>query len=303
MLKKVSIPYAAVMLGLAALGNLLQSYGAGLRYFCGACSLVFLILLLGKLFTHPQDIRNDLKNPVLASVSSTFPMGLMILSTYLAPFVFPLAFAIWGFAVVLYIVLIQYFTKTFILKFDTKKVFASYFVLYCGLVVASVTAPVYGMQALGTAIVYYGLACFAVLFFVVSYRYIKYPVPEPAKPVICIYTAPLSLCIAGYISTVEQKSLPFTVAMLVFATVLYVFAFVKFVQYIKLPFYPSFGAYTFPFVISAIAMKQTLAMSVKMEQPLTILPLFVTIETVIATILVFYTMVRFLMDLTGNKKV
>ena len=34
-IKKVSIPFAAVMLGLAALGNLLQSYSEGLRAFCG----------------------------------------------------------------------------------------------------------------------------------------------------------------------------------------------------------------------------------------------------------------------------
>ena len=34
-IKRVPIPLCGVMLGLAALGNLLQSYSEGIRYVCG----------------------------------------------------------------------------------------------------------------------------------------------------------------------------------------------------------------------------------------------------------------------------
>ena len=55
-IKKVSIPFAAVMLGLAALGNLLQSYSEGLRAFCGLLVTIFLILCLLKICLYPKDI-------------------------------------------------------------------------------------------------------------------------------------------------------------------------------------------------------------------------------------------------------
>ena len=59
--------------------------------------------------------------------------------------------------------------------------------------------------------------------------------------------------------------------MLAVATVIYVIALVKAIGYLKLKFYPSYAAFTFPFVITAIATKQTMACLVKMEQPLPIL--------------------------------
>jgi len=37
-----------------------------------------------------------------------------------------------------------------------KKVFASYFIVYVGIVVASITAPVFGKQSLGEIIFWFG---------------------------------------------------------------------------------------------------------------------------------------------------
>jgi hypothetical protein len=78
------------------------------------------------------------------------------------------------------------------------------------------------------------------------------------------------------------------------ATVIYVIALVKAIGYLKLKFYPSYAAFTFPFVITAIATKQTMACLVKMEQPLPILKPVVLVETIIAAVLVIYTFIRFM---------
>ena len=45
-IKKVPIPLCGVMLGAAALGNLLQSYSEGIRYVCGIFAAFLLILVL-----------------------------------------------------------------------------------------------------------------------------------------------------------------------------------------------------------------------------------------------------------------
>lgn len=302
-IKKVPVPLCGVMLGLAALGNLLQSYSEEIRYVCGIFAAFLLVLVLLKLIMFPQMIKEDMKNPIMASVAGTFPMALMLLSTYVKPFIGKWAYYIWIFAIVLHVILIVYFTVKFIAKLQIPKVFASYFIVYVGIVVASVTAPAYEKTSIGTVAFWFGFVTLVLLLILVTYRYVKFKeVPDPAKPLICIYAAPTSLCIAGYIQSVTPKSYGFILAMLVVATVIYIFALVKVAGYLKMSFYPSYAAFTFPFVISAIASKQTMACAANMGKPLPFLKYVVLVETVIAVILVVYTFVRYMGFLFDRKK-
>lgn len=302
-IKKVPIPLCGVMLGTAALGNLLQSYSEGIRYVCGIFAAFLLLLMLLKIILFPGAVKEDMKNPIMASVSGTFSMALMILSTYIKPFVGQVSFYIWIFAIALHIVLIVYFTIAFIAKMQIQKVFASYFIVYVGIAVAAITAPAYEMTAVGTAAFWFGFVTLLLLLALVTYRYVKYKeVPNPAKPLICIYAAPTSLCVAGYVQSVAQKSYGFLTAMFVVAVVLYIFALVKAVGYLKLPFFPSYAAFTFPFVISAIASKQTMACMANMGHPLPALQYVVLVQTVIAVVMVAYTYIRFVGFIFAKEK-
>ena len=302
-IKKVPIPLCGVMLGLAALGNLLQSYGEGIRSVCGIVAAFLLILVLLKLIMFPQMIKEDMQNPIMASVSGTFPMALMLLSTYVKPFIGPAAMYIWYFAILLHIVLIVYFTVKFILKLQLPKVFASYYIVYVGIAVAAVTAPAYEKTGIGSIAFWFGFVTLILLLVLVTIRYVKCPqVPEPAQPLICIYAAPTSLCIAGYVQSVMPKSRGFLLAMLAVATVLYIFSLVKAIGYLKLKFYPSYAAFTFPFVISAIATKQTMACLANMGTPIPVLQYVVLVETVIAVVFVVYTLIRFLGFIFASNK-
>lgn len=294
-IKKVPVPLCGVMLGFAALGNLLQSYGEGIRLVCGIVAAFLLILVLLKLIMFPKMIKEDMQNPIMASVSGTFPIALMLLSTYVKPFIGPAAMYIWFFAIGLHIVLIVYFTVKFILKLQLPKVFASYYIVYVGIAVAAVTAPAFEQTGIGAAAFWFGFVTLIILLVLVTVRYVKCPqIPEPAQPLLCIYAAPTSLCIAGYVQSVTPKSRGFLLAMLAVATVLYIFSIVKAIGYLKLKFYPSYAAFTFPFVISAIATKQTMACLANMGQPMPVLKYVVLIETVIAVVFVVYTFIRFM---------
>ena len=302
-IKKVPVPICGVALGCAALGNLLQSYSEGIRLFCGVLSAIFIVLFIVKAVCFPAMIKEDLKNPIMASVSGTFSMTWMLLATYLKPFIGPAALYIWYIAIGIHIALIVYFTVTFIAKLQMPKVFASYYIVYVGIAVAAVTAPAFEMHAIGTAAFWFGFVTLILLFILVTVRYVKYKeVPDPAKPLICIYAAPTSLCIAGYVQSVMPKSRTFLLGMLVVATVLYIFALVKAAGYLKLPFFPSYASFTFPFVISAIATKQTMACMMNMETPIPALKYVVLVETIIAVALVAYTYIRFVMFLFAAPK-
>ena len=82
-IKKVPVPICGVMLGAAALGNLLQSYSEGIRYVCGVFAAFLLILALLKLIMFPGAVKEDMKNPIMASVSGTFPIFFLLRNQFI----------------------------------------------------------------------------------------------------------------------------------------------------------------------------------------------------------------------------
>ncbi|WP_160214108.1 MULTISPECIES: TDT family transporter [Bacteria] len=257
-IKKLPIPAAGVALGLAALGNLLAPYGEVVRILCGALSLSLVGLLAAKLVLYPSLIRKDMENSIFASVSATFFMALMQLAGYLAPAAQVPAFALWCAAVVGHLALMTWFSVRFIGRFKLAEVFPTYFICYVGIIVASVTSPIFGMQDLGRVLFWFGFACYAVLFAVITLRYVKHSIPEPARPLFCIYAAPMSLSIAGYLSVTADPNLVFLTVLAVLAQVLFAVVLTQLPKFVAGGFYPSFAAMTFPFVITATALGMVL---------------------------------------------
>jgi hypothetical protein len=296
-LKRVPLPLCGVALGLAALGNLLAAYSPYLKILCGVLAFVGILFVTCKYLTMSDAFVTDMKNPVTASVSGTYTMALMLLAGYIKPILPVFAMILWYVAIVLHFVLMIYFTLNFILKIkipdDLMKVVASYFIVYVGIVVASVTAPAFNNIALGKICFLIGFILYIPLFFYVSFRYIKLGNKKiEAKALACIYAAPASLCVAGYISSFEQKNITFLTGLYLFSLLIYLFGlfvvadlFANFANNKEFIFYPSIAGITFPFVISAIAAKQFNAVLTKMDiqngiRP--ILPLIVKIELIIA---------------------
>lgn len=294
-IQRVPIPVCGVALGMAALGNLLQSGSQGIRNACGAISGLLLVLALLKAAFFPQLVREDLKNPVTASVSAAFPMALTLLSVYLQPWLGWGAYGLWLFALGLHAVILVCFTGRFLFKLKMEQVFASYFIVYVGIASSAVTAPAYGRQDLGAALVCFALAALTALFVLITWRYIRFPqTPESAKPLLCIYTAPTNLCIVGYIQSVETKSPALLLFLLGLAAPLYLFALRQAIRCLKMPFYPSYAAFTFPFVVSAVAVGQSIACLAELGVSAPWLEYPALAETAIAAGLTFYTLARYL---------
>lgn len=242
------------MLGLAALGNLMGPYSLSLRYFLGSLSALIFISLILKVILYPNSLKEGFGNPVVASIFPTFTMGGMLLSTYINPYFPTLALGLWGLSLALNALMIILFTKAYVLNFAIKKVFSSYFVMYVGIVVASVTAPLYGLENLGQIIFWLGLFAYILWLPLVCYRVFKVKeIPEAAKPIAIIFAAPASLLLAGYLSAFPEKSMAMVVFLGTLGLLMTLFALSQMPKLLRLPFYPSYSAFTFPFVISAIA--------------------------------------------------
>ncbi|MEG2119452.1 MAG: TDT family transporter [Pseudoflavonifractor sp.] len=298
---KVPIPIAGVALGLAALGNLLQSYSGYLRWVCGGVSALLMALLLLKIILFPDMIRKDYGNSILASVSATIFMTVMQLAGYVRPLLGVAATAIWLAAIICHLTLIVWFTLHFIRNFRLEEVYPTYFIAYVGIVVAAVTAPTFDMAGLGTVIFWFGFSLYLVMLVLVTMRYRSIPVAPAAKPLFCIYAAPMSLSLAGYLSSVESKSVLFAVVLAVAAQILYIMVLTQLPKLLKLPFYPSYAAFTFPFVITAFALKKLLAWLVVEGYTVpAVLNAVVLVETVFAAAMVTYVLARYLYYLFGG---
>lgn len=254
LLQKLPLPVSGLMLGLVALGNLFGPYSGSLRYLLGSLSAMIFIALVFKIVVYPQSLKEGFSNPVIACIMATFPMGMMLLSTYIHPFVPSLALGVWVLAIGLYTFLIVLFTLKHLLPIKAQKAIPGYFVMYVGIVVASVTAPLYGLHLIGQVIFWIGLIFYVPLFGLVSYRMLKYDrLPEPAQSIVVIYAAPASLLLAGYLNSVPEKNTILVLVLGAWAFLMTLFGVSQMPKLLKLPFYPSCSAFTFPFVISAIA--------------------------------------------------
>lgn len=292
LIKELPIPVAGLILALLSLGNLLQDIHPYLRYLFGTIGVLLIFLMILKVILYPQDIKDGFRNPVIASSSGTFSMSLMLLSTYLIEFIPDIAYIIWIIGISLHILLMIYFTYHFIVRnFDISTVYPSYWIVFVGITMGAITAGAHGLDGIGFICFLIGFAAMLVTLPLVIYRYIRYSeIPDMNKPLICIFTAVISILIVGYLNSSASPSREFLVALYSIACIFYMFAFYKLIEYRNLEFYPSFSAFTFPFVISALATKGIL----KINGPNFLLSAILTIETAIALIIVIYVLIRYI---------
>lgn len=295
LVNKLPIPIVGLMLALGATGNLVLSYGNVYRNIFGVLSAIILLFVLIKIILQPKDVVNSLDNPVVASVFPTLSMGIMILATYIKPFTPSLAVFIWFIGLILHIGLILYFTKLHVLNFNIKKVFPSWFIVYVGIVVGFVSAPAVGMESIGRMAFWFGLVAYFVLLPIVTWRVFKVgEIAEPALPTLVVYTAPGSLCLAGYMSSFQDKNLFLVYLLLCLSQLIFLFVLIKLPSLLKLKFYPSYSGFTFPIVITGISLKLTNGFLTNIERPITFLKYLVKFEEFLSVAIVIYVLIRYM---------
>lgn len=291
LIKKLPIPISGLILATLSLGNLLQDIHPYLRYAFGAIGILILILMLLKIILYPQSIREDFKNPIIVSSSGTFSMSLMILSTYLIPYTSSIAYAIWIIGIALHILLVIYFTYHFIIrKFDISTVYPTWWIVYVGITMGAITAHFHGIHEMDFIFFIIGFCGMLASTPLVLYREFVYKqIPDQNKPLTCIFTALFSILIFGYLNSTQYISNEFVFGLYLIACLFYLFSLYKLISYRHLDFYPSFSAFTFPFVISALATKG-IAGKVISNIMLNDILIF---ETVMATVLVTYVLIKY----------
>lgn len=255
-IKFLPIPISGLALGLAALGNLIGRSFPTFRLALGAVSMVIILAVLLKGLMFREVFMEDMKNPVIATVSSTIGMAVILHATYWKPYVGGAAVWLWWGGILLHALVFLYVIMRFVLRdFKLEQVFPSWFITFVGAAVASVTAPVFEVQPTGQLIFWISLILYLVALALVINRFIKKPqIPAQAKPTLVIFAAPAALLLAGYFSSFSTVQPVMVVGLGVLVIFFYLFGLVQCAKQIRNPFNPGFSAFTFPLVISSIAL-------------------------------------------------
>lgn len=294
LIRKVPIAMSAIALALASLGNLLATYSPALRVTCGIVASALVLLVTLRIVTDFQAVLEELRTPATLAVFPAFFMALMQLATYIKPFAVGAATVLWGAAVALQLLVTAVFVQRFVFSLKLDQVLPSWFLIFVGYVVASVTSVPFAMQPAGRVLLYAGMLGYAVVLPLVVYRMLKVgDVPEPARATIAIFAAPPSLCLVGYLAVAESKNATVVYVLLAAAAVSLLYVFYRLPGILRLRFYPSVSALTFPFVISAIAFKQAGVFLGRAGAALPALDVLAPTMLVFATAMVLYVFVRY----------
>jgi len=127
-------------------------------------------------------------------------------------------------------------------------------------------------------------------------------IPEPVLPTIIIFAAPASLCLTGYLASFEEKSMAMISLLGMLSIIMFVLAVSYLPKLLKLKFYPSYSAFTFPLVISAMAMKQTNGFLLKQGILIKPLEYLAYLQLILSICIVLYVLYKYTIFLFENRE-
>lgn len=299
LLNKLPIPICGLILGLVSLGNLYKGILPPIiGNIMGIIGIVLMILVIMKIVVHTKESHQALKDPIIGSVSPTFSMALLVICTYLLPLPHMALFAkgLWILACVIQVSLVLFFNWHHVVKntISITDVYPSWFIIFVGFGVITVTAKDF-FPSVGQWFFWLSLGLY--LFFLpIIIKRIQHDekLAEGALPLTTILSAPVSLCLTGYLKDFDQPFLPLAVGLFILSQVLYLWVISQMKDWLKLPFYPSYAAFTFPLVISATACYTFYQYLGHLGMHSTLLLPLAIVEITIATVVVGYVLISYL---------
>ena len=252
---------SGLVLGLLAIGNLVGSWSQILRYFFSGLAVLFFIHLIFGMVSYRKLVRNQLRDPLIASVFPTFFMQGMLISSYLASWTFLrawtmfLASFLWWISLVGLILLMVYYICSFVIPFKWENIYPSWTVLFVGIGVAPLTIFVSHQYWLGQIIFWYCLLASILVLPIVFYKTFKIGLAEATLPNMMTICAPISLITAAYVASFPNPNNLLLLFLIILGQVLYFFILYQLPTLFRRSFSAGFSAFTFPLVISATALK------------------------------------------------
>lgn len=299
-LKNTPLPAAGLAFGVTGLGSLFSEFGQGAwaKPLFGVLGFALLLIPLLKIVYFPNAAKENLKNPIQAAVVPVIFGVFMLDAGFLSDSLPIFALALWSLSALMMTLYSAWFIWKFLLHFQLKQVFAAFFIPFVGFAILVMTShhlaqtfPV--IMPLRTFLFDFASVGFVAMLAIISWRYLTLPVGEnAAKPVFAIYSAPLAVLIVSYIRLpVEHAVTNLTIALLI-SQALFFMVLSQVPTFLKNGFYPSYAALTFPFIITASSLWESLPLF-NHAPLLQVLAWLESLFAIVMTLFVFYQYLRY----------
>jgi tellurite resistance protein TehA-like permease len=265
-LDALPVPFLGLAFGICALGWNIETFyslGGYLQMITAAIASLIVVLVSIKLMLSSNSLWQTQRDPAIGPILPTIPMTLMVVSTNLSD---QLANALWTFGLCLHLLMLASFIYTRIRYFNLAQVSPAWFIPTIGLAIAPLVNPNEDQLLLNQLIILFCTSVYFLLLPLVAYRLIKLgALPPPNKPVMALFAAPPNLCLVGYLLIIPTPNLNYIFGLTILAISMTLFSYFCILRQLRNPFFPSIGAFTFPLVIGAVAMRT----SAEFFEPLT----------------------------------
>jgi exfoliative toxin A/B len=295
---RVPVAASGLMLGVAGEGLLLSSYGIVKNIF-GTIAFLILALLLLKMAFNGKDVIADLQDPSAAGGAFTFPMAIILLSVYVRTFQPSIAYCMFWIAIIIHCVFIVTFTRKFVVHFTLENIFPSTFIVYVGIAIISVVAPVFNVAWVGRIFFDISFIAYLILLPLVVYRAltVKSVLEHPTNTII---GAPASLCLVGYFHSFRAYNMLIIWILTILSVIFLIYVLICMPRMMELKFNPAYSAFTFPFVICANASGSVNGLLIKLHLGAQIINYIVYFEELLAFCFVTYVLARYIIYFVNN---
>ena len=305
---KVPTPIAGLSLGVSSLGICLENmydFNNYAQLTFAIFSLLLLLILTLKFICFPRYFFDDLSHPVTGSILPTISMTIMVLSTTINKYSFKLGLTFWVLGIIIHLCFLLTFLFFRIREFKLHHMIPSWFVPPVGIIVSAVTFPnLNSLLPLTYFLMLFGITTYLTLLPLMLYRIIfETVIPKNTEPTLAIFAAPPSISLAGYLTISSQPDIVVISILSSVSIFMTALVYLFFLKSLFRSFHPSYAAFTFPLVISSVAMFklsdwiQSMNFLTHYENKAHIVAEF---EGIVALFAVFYVLMNYLKLLINN---
>lgn len=256
------ISFFAIVMGLSGLTIAWRAAGGNIgipiSYILGSitsCIMLVIFALYTKKFIHYKDaVIEELKHPIRINFFPAFSISLLLLSVVWQDF--PTAsFALWGVGAILQLLLTLYVMSSWIhhTHYTLAHANPSWFIPVVGNIIVPITGSAQGYHELSWFFFSIGIMFWLILLTIVFYRlFFHDPLPPKLVPMLFILLAPPSVGFVSYTSLVGEIDV-FARILFYVALFLALLLTINLQRFMKIPFFISSWAYSFPIAALTIA--------------------------------------------------
>lgn len=264
-LQHFPVSFFSVVMGLAGLTVALEKtihicqFSIPIHYLFLALTLVTFLVLAGcyllKIVRHKEAVKAELQHPIKLSFVPTISISLLLISVALLHIAPAISEIIWMTGTVLHLILLLYVLNSWMNhpQFKIQHMNPAWFIPAVGNVLVPIAGTAFGYTEISWFFFSVGILFWLLLLTIVMNRVLFHePLPVKLEPTLFILIAPPAVGFISYIKLTHEID-SFSRILYYLALFFTLFLFTQIPRLLKVPFFLSWWAYSFPMAAITIA--------------------------------------------------